>query len=70
MLFISIFALTFQPWEPCMSKIMLELIDILNKTVKDKKKAVEWNKLLLNRKRAMIEKRQGVKSKLGFNQSK
>ena len=53
-----------------MSNIMLELIDILNKTVKDEKKAVEWNKLLLNRKRAMIEKRQGVKSKLGFNQSK
>ena len=70
MLFISIFALTFQPWEPYMSNIMLELIDILNKTVKDEKKAVEWNKLLLNRKRAMIEKRQGVKSKLGFNQSK
>ena len=66
MLLISIFAFTFQPWEPCMSNVMLELIDVLNKVSNNEKKRTELNGWILDRER-IFEKIQGENLQTNFD---
>ena len=43
MLFITHFALTFQAWEACVTVVVLEMIDILNKMVRDEENTAKFN---------------------------
>ena len=49
MLFITLFALTFKPWEACLSKVVLEMIDILNGIVKDEEEMAKLDKFIKKR---------------------